>query len=233
MEIVDLEEKYNTLYFMCLEDWSDEMNEAGSHKSSWFQKMKDKGLGVKLALNDEGNVVGMIQYVPIEYSFAQGSELYYINCIWVHGYEEGVGNYQKQGIEVLEDKIGRGKYDWDVKLKLSDGRIITVDEKVRTREWGDFLVEIIQDLKTGNIGWLYKKKDFYFYASWDNEDNIEPSSFYIIDAHRLVDFIVDNWDKLQKQKISKKGYGVTLNVVVLWEDLKHLGISRLSIPELI
>ena len=29
MKIVDLEEKYNQLYFMCLDDWSDEMREAG------------------------------------------------------------------------------------------------------------------------------------------------------------------------------------------------------------
>ena len=32
MQIIDLEEKYNDLYFMCLEDWSDEMKEAGGHK---------------------------------------------------------------------------------------------------------------------------------------------------------------------------------------------------------
>lgn len=125
MEIVDLEEKYNNLYFMCLEDWSDEMKEAGSHKESWFHKVKDKGLGVKLALNEEGNVVGMIQYVPIEYSFAQGSDLYYINCVWVHGYEEGVGNYQKRGIgkkllkaaeEDVKSKGAKGLVAWGVSL---------------------------------------------------------------------------------------------------------------------
>jgi len=36
MEIVDLEEKYNYLYFMCLEDWSDEMKESGKHKEHWY-----------------------------------------------------------------------------------------------------------------------------------------------------------------------------------------------------
>ena len=98
MHIIDLEEKYCDLYFMCLEDWSDEMKEAGRHKEKWYEKIKDKGLGVKLALNKKDQVVGMIQYVPIEYSFAEGEDLYYINCIWVHGYEEGVGNFQKRGI---------------------------------------------------------------------------------------------------------------------------------------
>lgn len=61
--------------------------------------MKDNGLCVKLALNDEEKPVGMIQYIPIEYSFVKGNELYFILCIWIHGYKnKGVGNYQKQGI---------------------------------------------------------------------------------------------------------------------------------------
>ena len=98
MKIVDLEEKYNEIYFMCLEDWSDEMKEAGDRKEKWFYKIKDRGLGVKLALTDDDKVVGMIQYIPIEMSPAEGNQAYFINCIWVHGYKEGVGNYQKKGI---------------------------------------------------------------------------------------------------------------------------------------
>ena len=69
MNIIDLADKHNQLYFACLEDWSDEMKEAGNHKELWYHKMKDKGLGVKLALDDNGEVGGMIQYVPIDYSF--------------------------------------------------------------------------------------------------------------------------------------------------------------------
>ena len=42
MKIIDLEEKYNHLYFMCLEDWSDEMKEAGDHKENWYNIMKNK-----------------------------------------------------------------------------------------------------------------------------------------------------------------------------------------------
>ena len=63
MEIIDLEEKYKETYLVCLEDWSDEMKEAGNHKELWYNEMKNKGLGVKLALENE-KVVGMIQYLP-------------------------------------------------------------------------------------------------------------------------------------------------------------------------
>jgi len=99
MEIIDLRDEHKPLYFACLEDWSEEIREAGDHKAQWYEKMKDRGLGVKLALDDKGEVGGMIQYVPIELSpGAEGTNLYFIPCIWVHGHKKGRGNFQKKGM---------------------------------------------------------------------------------------------------------------------------------------
>lgn len=98
MKIIDLEEKYESLYFHCLEDWSEEMKEAEYIKKKWYNKIKNKGLRVKLALDNNNQVGGMIQYTPIEYSPATGKDLYFINCIWVHGYKKGRGNFQKKGM---------------------------------------------------------------------------------------------------------------------------------------
>ncbi len=97
MKIVDLDESKKETYFLCLEDWSDELRDAGDHKATWYEEMSRKGLRVKLALDDNGAVSGMIQYIPIENSHIQGSGLFFIYCIWVHGYKEGVGKKQKQG----------------------------------------------------------------------------------------------------------------------------------------
>ena len=125
MKIIDLEDKYLQEYFMCLEEWSDEIKEAGNHKQVWFNKMKDKGLGVKLAVDDKGVAGGMIQYIPIEYSNAEGVDLYFINCIWVHGYKEGRGNFQKMGygkalLQAAEDDVkkrgAKGMVAWGVSL---------------------------------------------------------------------------------------------------------------------
>jgi GNAT superfamily N-acetyltransferase len=113
MEIIDLTEKYLDRYFFCLEDWSEEIKEAGNHKELWHRRMKDKGLRVKLAVDGE-KACGMIQYVPIEHSFAEGKDAYFIHCIWVHGHKKGVGNCQKRGIgkallrAAEEDAAGRG-----------------------------------------------------------------------------------------------------------------------------
>jgi len=53
MKVSDLTEENEKLYFVCLEDWSDEFKEAGNHKENWYNKMKDKGLRVKIALDDK------------------------------------------------------------------------------------------------------------------------------------------------------------------------------------
>ncbi len=124
MDILDLSEQYHQTYFHCLEDWSDEMKEAGNHKERWFNQKKNTGLRVKLAV-DGDKACGMIQYLPSEDSFIEGSDLYFIKCIWVHGYKKGIGNYQMKGIGkalllAAEDDIrsmGRkGMAAWGVSL---------------------------------------------------------------------------------------------------------------------
>jgi GNAT superfamily N-acetyltransferase len=98
MRVRDIGPEDERCYFLCLEDWSEELTEAGDHKERWYGRMKDKGLRVKLAESDEGTVGGMIQYLPIEHSPAEGRDLYYVLCVWVHGYKQGRGNFQKRGM---------------------------------------------------------------------------------------------------------------------------------------
>lgn len=98
MIIEDLTPEHESLYCVCLEDWSEEMTEAGDHKEKWYCRMKDKGLRVKLAKDDRGEVGGMIQYIPIEHSFVEGRDLYLVLCIWVHGHKQGRGDFRKQGM---------------------------------------------------------------------------------------------------------------------------------------
>lgn len=98
MNIIDLNEQNVPLYLVCLEDWSEEAKESGNRKAIWYQRMKDKGLRVKLALDDNGVAGGMIQYVPIQHSFAEGTDLYFIDCIWVHGHKQGRGDFRHRGM---------------------------------------------------------------------------------------------------------------------------------------
>jgi len=99
MKIIDLDKDHESEYLACLEEWDKEMIENRYIKEAWLHKMQKKGLRTKLSLTEKGDVAGMIEYVPIEHSYAEGEDLYFINCIWVHGYEDkGVGNQQSKGI---------------------------------------------------------------------------------------------------------------------------------------
>lgn len=98
MKIIDLTEEHKSSYMVCLEDWSKEIQDVSHVKEEWYNKMKDKGLRVKLAQNEEGVVAGMIQYFPIEHSWVKGKDLYFIGCILVYGDKQGKGDFRNQGI---------------------------------------------------------------------------------------------------------------------------------------
>ena len=127
MEIVDLSPEHEGLYCLCLEDWSDEIREAGDHKARWYERMKQRGLRVKLARDDQGVIGGMIQYLPIEHSFLEGRDLNFVYCVWVHGYKQGRGNFQGRGMgkallaAAEEDTRAQGKKGlaaWGVALPV-------------------------------------------------------------------------------------------------------------------
>jgi GNAT superfamily N-acetyltransferase len=98
MRVVDLSDEHKNLFFLCLEDWSDEAKEAGPKREIWFNKKREKGLRAKLALDGRGEVGGMIQFLPIEETFVDGGDLFFVHCIWVHGYKQGRGNFQGKGM---------------------------------------------------------------------------------------------------------------------------------------
>lgn len=97
MNIVDLDETTQPAWLVCLKQWADEPRGL-CHRAEWQTRMAARGLRVKLAVADDGVVAGMIQYVPVQYSPALGRDIYFVQCTWVHGYEEGQGNLQHRGI---------------------------------------------------------------------------------------------------------------------------------------
>ena len=115
MRVIDISEENKNLYFHCLESHSDEMTEAVAAKEQWYNEMKGKGLRVKMAEDDTGDIGGMIQYFPIEESWIKGHDLYFVSCIWVHSNKGGQKNFQGQGMgkallkAAEEDVKGLGK----------------------------------------------------------------------------------------------------------------------------
>jgi GNAT superfamily N-acetyltransferase len=127
MKVIDLPVDQEELYCQCLEEWSEEMHEAGTLKREWLARMKGRGLRVKVSLDEKGTIGGMIHYGPIENVALQGESLYYVYCVWVHGYAKGRGNHQKQGMgkalllaaeEDARDRGARGLVAWGVGLPV-------------------------------------------------------------------------------------------------------------------
>jgi N-acetylglutamate synthase-like GNAT family acetyltransferase len=119
MKIVDITPETENHYFCCLEEYSEDIKEAGDQKRKWYDYMKDKGLRVKYAVDDNGIIGGMIQYVPVEYSTFEGKNLYVVLCIWVHGHKKGRGDYRKRGMGKALLKAA----EEDVKLSGADGLV--------------------------------------------------------------------------------------------------------------
>jgi len=76
------------------------MKEAGDHKEQWYEWMKDKGLRVKLAKNDNGLVAGMIHYLPMEYSMFEGGACmqYSVNGFTAINRESEISRNREWGI---------------------------------------------------------------------------------------------------------------------------------------
>jgi len=98
MEVVDVARVQERFYHMCLKDYWTEAGNCIEKREEWYEKARLHGLRVKLARDDDGTVAGLIQYIPVEYAFVDGSDLHFILCIWVHGYKEGIGDRQGRGL---------------------------------------------------------------------------------------------------------------------------------------
>ncbi len=99
IRVVDLAPELEPLYFVCLEDWPGaDLAEAGDHKARWYRRARQRGLRVKLALDADGAVGGMIQYLPIEHAPVVGKDLHFVLCIWVHGHRQGRGDRRGHGL---------------------------------------------------------------------------------------------------------------------------------------
>tara|TARA_Y100000310_G_scaffold111315_1_gene109694 strand:+ start:139 stop:642 length:504 start_codon:yes stop_codon:yes gene_type:complete len=134
--------------------------------------------------------------------------------------------FYEYGIILNGDKKDEKK---DITL-LIDGKIQLVEHKYRyfpKTIWTDILVEIMQDMKSHNLGWLYKcGADRLYYVICQGEKNNEYVSYYYdIDMREFKAWFF-RWIKTEKSRrhvVSLGGYGITLNIAppisVIPEDI--------------
>jgi hypothetical protein len=117
--------------------------------------------------------------------------------------------YKSYGGIVIEYAPKRVFDDWDKRVQFGS-KTISIEEKTRARDYGDILVELVEDLKTLDPGWIYQTKaDRLVYCV------LEPRLVYALPMGKLKDYVFDNIRVLLRNcNISDQGYGKTLNIFV-------------------
>jgi len=97
VELLEIDETTEDTYYRCLHDEIPSDPRVMSMRREWRAMYKPKGHRAKVLKDDAGQVVGLTNYIPIEYSPYEGENLMAILCMWIHGYDHLVGNQQSQG----------------------------------------------------------------------------------------------------------------------------------------
>lgn len=122
------------------------------------------------------------------------------------------------GAPVAEMRLFDSDYERQVagidrEVVFTDGRRITVDDKVRSSDYGDILLERISNTQTGSLGWAAKalECDWFAYA-------IKPAkTCHLLHAgslHAAWEWYEVEWRRNYPEKRSDNGSYVTLNVAV-------------------
>jgi len=100
VDIVDLAPEHEDVFLCCLKPEDRVFAEGVPLKRAWLDGVRDRGLGVKLAIDDDGAVAGMVQYAPVELApfVVAGGGVWVIHCIWVHTYGSGIGDRGGKGM---------------------------------------------------------------------------------------------------------------------------------------
>lgn len=131
--------------------------------------------------------------------------------------------YEKLGGEIIKDAPKQVFDDWDKIVKF-EHITYKIEEKARIGLWDDLLVELIEDLKTGDLGWFYQTKaDKIIYSFFETEESPEPKVIYALSVIDMKQYVFSNMKELiMESRLSPKGYGLTLNVFIPLELAKQI-----------
>lgn len=128
MDIVDLSEEHEDVFLCCLKPENEVFAGGVPLKRAWLDGARDRGLGVKLAIDDDGAVAGMVQYSPRDLApfVVADAGTWVVHCIWVHVYKSGIGDRGGKGMgtallraaeEDMRGRHARGVAAWGLKVR--------------------------------------------------------------------------------------------------------------------
>ena len=119
---------------------------------------------------------------------------------------------------------GKENEKFDVIL-TRDGVDEPVEEKGLRYYHPDAPIELLQDVKTCNLGWFYKTKARHIYFIYYNE--IMPIVMYDLNLPHLKNFLTSCFeDEKVKFRTALKGFGITINMCIPWKYLVEKNIVQ-------
>lgn len=102
--------------------------------------------------------------------------------------------------------------------------IFKVEEKFRKVDYGDFLIEIMQDIATCNHGWFYKTEaDYIFYI-------VDMKYLYSVKWNLFKSWFKDNFQTCDyKITVSNIGFGSSINMSIRWKKIPDILYTKKDI----
>jgi hypothetical protein len=102
MNLTEIDNSTEDIFFRCLHSEIPADGRILELRHRWYDKNKKNGLRAKVLKDDNDEIIGMCQYIPIEYSHLSGNDLFAILCVDVNGpaedgFSPNAGNQQKKG----------------------------------------------------------------------------------------------------------------------------------------
>lgn len=137
--------------------------------------------------------------------------------------------YLSKGHQIVT-RVGTRKYDLILKV---NGKDQLIEEKYREKEYDDILVEILQDVISGGLGWYYTTGcDYLHYILCPNWQ--PPTRYWRIPWQPFKTWMEEAfWKTKPKYRTSSRGYGRSLNVCVPFSAIPAHLIRRYEIAPVV
>lgn len=137
------------------------------------------------------------------------------------------------GITEVEDKTADMDYQKvgiDTIVRLKNGKFFFIDEKIRRKNYGDFLVEIVSNDIKNTPGWVRKSLiiDFIAYAI---EETKEIYFIPFLELQKLYEQKEAEWKQKYEHKYADNFHYRTESLAIPFFELASINITKVNLSE--
>lgn len=120
---------------------------------------------------------------------------------------------------------GKENESGDVRVS-KNGKEFLIEEKSERIVTNNMCVELIQDVDSVNLGWMFKTKaDYINYIQCDGEDITKVKHHHMIHMEKLTTHLFHDGNSVRINE-TDKGFGRTINCLIPWSILTMMGIAK-------